>query len=153
MLWILIIIFIAVFDQLTKFFVQSKIELYEMRPVVDKFFYITHVTNKGAAWSIFQNGRYFFIVLTTIISAVMFYVLFKVDDRLLKYSLSFILGGAIGNLIDRILRGKVTDFLEFHFGNYQFPTFNIADCFIVIGSFLLGYYLLFVYKEPKDKII
>jgi signal peptidase II len=61
--------------------------------------------------------------------------------------LSFILGGAFGNLVDRVVKGSVADFLDLYFGSYNFPTFNIADSFVVIGTGILVFYLLFVYKE------
>ena len=119
--------------------------------VIEGFFYLTFIENKGAAWSILQNGRYFLIILGIIISCVIIYLLTRVHDRLAGISLSFILGGGIGNLIDRIFRGSVVDFLDFYIGSYNYPTFNAADCFIVVGTILLAYYILFVYKE-KDKI-
>ncbi|HHW47426.1 MAG TPA: signal peptidase II [Clostridiaceae bacterium] len=150
MIWIVIILFITGLDQLTKYIVAGNIKHGQMIPVIDKFFYLTNVTNKGAAWSILQNRRYFLIIVPSIVSIVLFYILFKTDNRILKLSLSFILGGAIGNLIDRIFkRGGVIDFLDFHFGSYNFPTFNVADTFITIGTVLLAYYLLFIYKDPK----
>jgi len=153
MVWIVIILLITGLDQLTKYIVMRNINHGEMIPIIDRFFYLTHVTNKGAAWSILQNKRYFLVVMPSIVSVVLFYFLFKADDRLLKLSLSFILGGAIGNLIDRIFRnGGVTDFLDFHFGSYSFPTFNVADIFITVGTILLAYYLLFIYKDPGTKI-
>lgn len=153
MIWIIIIIFLTALDQLTKFIVQSNIERFEMIPIIDKFFYFTNVINKGAAWSIFQNGRYFFIVTTTIVLIILFFVLFKSEDKLLKYAISIIIGGAIGNLIDRVIIGGVTDFLDFYFGSYHFPTFNVADSCIVVGSILLAYYLLFIYKDPKQETV
>jgi len=152
MVWIIVILFIAGLDQLTKYIVMCNIKHGEMIAVIEKFFYLTNVTNKGAAWSILQNRKYFLIIMPSIVSIVLFYFLFKTDSKLLRISLSFILGGAIGNLIDRIFRGGVTDFLDFHFGKYNFPTFNVADSFITIGTVLLAYYLLFIYKDPKVKI-
>lgn len=151
MTWIIIIIFLTAIDQITKFLVQSNIEMYGMIPVIDRFFYLTNVVNKGAAWSILQNGRYFFLITTTLLTVILFYILFKTKDKFLKFILSLILGGAIGNFIDRLIKGGVTDFLDFHFGSYNFPTFNIADTSIVVGSILLVYYMLFIYKEPVPK--
>jgi signal peptidase II len=77
--------------------------------------------------------------------------LIKVHGRLLGLSLSFILGGGIGNLIDRIVRGSVVDFLDFYIGSYDYPKFNAADSFIVVGTILLAYYILFVHKEHNER--
>jgi len=147
MLWIFIAVVVAVADQVSKYLVTIKIQYGEKIPVISDFFYLTRHSNKGAAWGMFQNARIYLIILTIAASSVIIYFLFKTQDKFLKLSLSLILGGAIGNLIDRILKGAVTDFLDFYFGSYNFPTFNLADSFIVIGSILLAYYLIFIYKE------
>ena len=148
MLWAIIAILIAALDQIVKQIVISKIPYGEIIPVIDKFFYLTYHENKGAAWGFFQNGRIFFIVLTLLISIVIVYMIAKSKDKLLKLSLAVILGGALGNFIDRVLKGGVGDFLDFHIFSYHFPTFNVADMFVVIGTILLAIYLLFIYKEP-----
>jgi signal peptidase II len=147
MLWILISAVIAALDQVTKYMVFLNIGYGEKIPVINGLFYLTYHVNKGAAWGILQNGRIYLIILTFIASAIMIYLIFSKSDRMFRLSLSFILGGAVGNLIDRILKGSVTDFLDFYIGSYNFPTFNVADSFITIGGILLAYYLLFVYKE------
>lgn len=149
MIWAVIIILIVAIDQVTKLFVSSKIPYGEIYPVIDKFFYITYHENKGAAWGILQNGRLFFIVVTLLVSSVIIYAISKSKDRMLKLSLAIILGGALGNFIDRVIKGGVGDFLDFYIFSYHFPTFNAADTFIVIGTALLAFYLLFVYKDPK----
>jgi len=148
MFWALIVILIVVADQLSKFIIVKNVEMGEMIEVIKNFFYITYIRNRGAAWSILQNGRYFFIVLTIIASLIIIYLLLKSKNRVYSLALSFILGGAIGNLIDRIVVGSVVDFLEFHFWSYRFPVFNVADTFVTIGTILLAYYLIFIYKEP-----
>ncbi len=151
MLWIAIIIFCITADQSSKYFIVNNIEYQKSTAVIDRFFYITNIRNTGAAWSILENGRYFFLILTPIIVAVLVYFLYKMDGRLIKTALSLIIGGAAGNFIDRLLIGSVVDFLEFHFGTYIFPIFNIADCCVVIGSLLLAYYLLFIYKDKPGQ--
>lgn len=123
----------------------------EKIPVINDFFYLAHYKNTGAAWGIMAGWRFFLIPVTIIVSIILAYYLVKSDNRLFKVSLSMILGGAIGNLIDRSFReGGVVDFLDFHFGSYNFPTFNVADCFIVIGTILLSYYILFILKDEKE---
>jgi signal peptidase II len=82
---------------------------------------------------------------------VLIYFMKKYDSKILRTAISFILGGAAGNLIDRIFRPQgVVDFLDFLIGSYHFPTFNVADSFVVIGTIVLAYYMLFVYKEKEQ---
>lgn len=151
MIWIVIVILIILLDQITKLIVVRNIAFDSSITVIDRFFYLTYWQNKGAAWGILQNGRLFFIALTIVISAVLAYFIFKINNKILRTSLSFILGGAIGNLIDRMLRGSVVDFLHFYLGSYSYPVFNVADSFVVVGTIILSYYLLFIYKEsPKE---
>ena len=152
MFWFIITIIIVALDQLSKYAVVKNIEFGKLIPVIEPLFYLTYHENKGAAWGILQNKRFFFIILTVIALAFIVYFMVKMDNKLLKTALSFILGGAVGNLIERIYKGSVTDFLDFYFGAYHFPTFNVADSFITIGTILLAYYLLFVYKEPEKKV-
>jgi signal peptidase II len=142
MLWIILAVIVAFIDQASKYLVNMKIQYGERIPVINEFFYLTRHTNKGAAWGILQNARSFLIIMTIAASAVIIYLLFKTRNNLFRLSLSFILGGAVGNLIDRVFKGAVTDFLDFYFGKYNFPTFNLADSFITIGTILLAYYLL-----------
>lgn len=149
LMWIAISGIIIAADQVSKYIIVKYVEYNSLIPVINKFFYITYHENKGAAWGILQNRLYILIPLTIIMSIVMLYILVKTEIRILKLSLSFIIGGAIGNLIDRILKGKVVDFLDFYFGNYNFPTFNVADMFIVIGTMILALFVLFL-KEKSS---
>jgi len=152
MIWIIISLIALGLDQLVKFMVISNIKFESSKEIINGFFFITNIKNSGAAWSILQNGRLFFIIMTPFVLAVVCYYLYKSDNRFLKISLSLIIGGALGNFVDRLFRGSVIDFLEFHFGTYYFPIFNIADSLVVIGTFMLAFYLLFIYKE-KEKIL
>lgn len=147
LIWIITIALIIAFDQASKYIIVKNVEYNSLIPVIDKFFYITYHENKGAAWGILQNRVYIFIPLTIIFSVVMGYILFKTENKMLKLSLSFVLGGAIGNLIDRVSKGSVADFLDFYFGTYNFPTFNVADSFIVIGTITLAIFILFFYQK------
>jgi signal peptidase II len=151
MIWAAIILAIIGLDQLTKYLVIINIEENIGKiPVIGGFFYLTHYKNEGAAWGIMEGWRVVLIPVTIIVSIVLAYYLVKSKNRLFKISLSMVLGGAVGNLIDRAFRsGGVVDFLDFHFGSYNFPTFNVADSFIVIGTILLSYYILFVVKDEK----
>lgn len=152
MFWALLILLIIAADQAAKYLVSANIEYGSRIRVIENFFYITFHRNKGAAWGILQNARYFLILLTIIITIVLTVYLVKASNRLLKTSLSFIIAGAVSNnLIDRVIHGGVTDFLQFFIGSYEYPNFNVADMFIVIGAILLAYYLIFVYKEEDVK--
>lgn len=151
MIWIMIVFIAVVLDRVSKMYIVSHIGFGKSIPVIENFFYLTYWENKGAAWGIFQNGRYVFIVLTIIITIVIAYIIYKSDNILLKTSLAIILGGAFGNLIDRVYKGSVVDFLQFRFGSYEFPNFNVADSCVCVGTILLAYYMLFIYKEKKEE--
>jgi signal peptidase II len=127
-------------DQGTKYLIASRMELSEQIPVIGNFFLITSHRNSGAAFGILQNQRWFFIVITIIVVVAIIWYLQKViktNNKLLPLALSFVLGGAIGNFIDRLVNGEVVDFLQFNFGSYTFPIFNVADSCIVIGVGLI----------------
>jgi signal peptidase II len=149
MIWILISVAILLLDQITKYIVNSSVDISKPINVIDGFFYITHITNKGAAFGMFQNGIIVFVPLTIIISGFIIYFLCYSRHWLYSLALAFILGGAWGNLIDRVFRNGVVDFLYFKFGTYSFWVFNVADMFIVMGTILLAYYLLFLYDSKK----
>lgn len=150
MMWAIIIIAGFILDRVSKLWVMNKIEGNPVT-VIDKFFYLRHLENEGAAFSILQGRTLFFIIITSVIVLFMVGFLVKNKNKFLRLSISLILPGALGNLYDRIFNdGKVVDFLEFHFGSYAFPTFNVADCFVVVGTIFLAIYILFIYKEaPK----
>jgi len=147
--WFIISALVAVLDQASKYLIIKNLKYNEMIPVIDKFFYITYHENSGAAWGILQNKGYILIPLTIILCIGIIYMLIKADPKILNLSLSFILGGAVGNLIDRILKARVVDFLDFYFGSYNFPTFNVADMFITIGTVILAVFVLFFYEEGR----
>ena len=148
MLWAVIIAVILMLDQATKLYVRNSLPLGLKNEVIPDFFYFTHVENTGAAFGILKNGRYFFIVLTVVICAILVYIMIKNNHKVLRLSISFILAGAAGNWIDRVFRGRVTDFFDFYIFGYDYPVFNVADICINIGTFLMLIYILFIYKEP-----
>jgi signal peptidase II len=149
MIWAILVVFIIAFDQITKQIASKNIAYGDRIVVIDKFLNLTYHENKGAAWGILQNGRYFFIVLTVIVSVALIYFLIKEDNILLRISLSFILGGALGNWIDRVVRGSVIDFIDLRLWFFHFNIFNVADTFITVGSIMLAVFVLFFYKEKK----
>lgn len=138
-LYYLLSIIIIVLDQLTKWIIVKTMDLYESIPVITDFFYITSSRNRGAAWGILQGQMIFFYVITliVIVGVVYFMSRYAKDSIWLGLGLSLILGGAIGNFIDRILRGEVVDFLDFYIFNYHFPIFNVADSSLCVGVVLI----------------
>jgi len=139
---------IAAFDQLTKWIVVRKIPLYSEIVVIPKFFAISHVTNKGAAFSMFANGdprsTWLLAGFSVLVMAVIVFLLAR--TRVWStgaFALALILGGAAGNFIDRVRLNAVVDFLAFDFGSYHWPDFNVADSAIVIGAVLLAIDALF----------
>lgn len=107
----------------------------EQIPVIEPFLYITSHRNTGAAWGILQGQMWFFYIITVIvIGAVIYYIQqYAKTNALIGVALGFILGGAIGNFIDRIFRKEVVDFVDTYIGNYDFPIFNVADSALVVG--------------------
>lgn len=135
---------IIIADQISKFLIKSNLNLYERIDVIKGFFQIKYIRNSGAVWGLFSNTPNSLIPkLITLLSiialiVVVFYFLkLEYSCRLELFSLSFIMGGALGNLIDRITQGSVVDFLDFYIGKNHWPTFNIADACITSGVILL----------------
>jgi signal peptidase II len=126
-------------DQLTKWMIVRTMELGERIPIIENFFYITSHRNSGAAWGILQGQMTFFYIVTVIVViGIIFYMQkYAKESKLLAVSLSLILGGAIGNFIDRLLHQEVVDFLDFHIFGYNFPIFNVADSALTIGVILV----------------
>lgn len=151
MRYFFIALMVLLLDQSTKWLVVHKMDLYESIPVIHDFFYLTSHRNRGAAFGILQDKIWLFILITVVVVAFIIYYLWKLKNESAGMSIAFalILGGAIGNLVDRILKGEVVDFLHFQFGSYQFPIFNIADSSIVIGVALL-LILTFFTAEQKE---
>ncbi|MBS3906062.1 MAG: signal peptidase II [Syntrophaceae bacterium] len=154
--WVLLIclVFIIALDQYTKHEAQRKIPLYHSIKVIDGFFNLTHLRNTGGAFGILGGerggiGTIFFITVSLIAVGVILYLFHKAKEheRNLSMSLSLILSGAIGNLIDRIRYAEVVDFLDFHLFSYHWPAFNIADSAITIGIGLMTFELLFHDKK------
>ncbi len=123
-------------DQLTKQFFWRNGQNYD---IVDGYFHITLVKNAGAAFGMFQGGRLFFVVASVIAIALISYIGLKVprEDRFRRFWLGLILGGAVGNLIDRVLYGEVIDFIQIGFRGHYWPVFNVADMAVTVGAIFL----------------
>ena len=161
-------------DQLTKlltvgFFMNPDVMLFnglldvegESIVLIPKTLSFTYVLNEGAAFGILENQRIFFLVTTLLVVGGGFILLFRYEKKhiLLKISSGLILGGALGNFVDRVIIGVVRDFIDLTLVDsvigYSFPVFNVADIFVVVGVILLAVYILFIhdkiYPPQKDK--
>ncbi len=142
----LIIAIIIAFDQITKYFTLINLKPIGTFPIIENIVHLTYAENTGAAFSILEGKLWFFLITTTLIVAFIIYALKKYGDIniMFRTSLIFIVGGALGNLIDRIRLGFVVDMIDFRVINYAI--FNVADCFVVVGTIILGIYLVFYDK-------
>jgi signal peptidase II len=141
--------FIVVADQITKLCVDHWMPLHRSIPVIDGLFSLTYIRNTGAAFGIFAGSAAafrlpFLIAFSVVAIGFVLSMLRRLpDDQTgLISALSFIIGGALGNLIDRIAYGEVIDFLDFYWGPYHWPAFNLADSFITIGVLIIAFYLI-----------
>lgn len=146
-------IFVILLDQWTKFLVVKNMELYESIPIIPDIFFITSHRNSGAAWGILQDQMVFFYIITVVVVIGIIYYMQKYsrNQALLAISLSFILGGALGNFIDRLFRQEVVDFLDVMVIRYDFPIFNIADSALSIGVVLFIIATIIEEKSRKKK--
>ncbi len=152
LLWWLGLIVFSI-DQLTKAWIAATLPYPTYEPpgaitVIDGFFYITHVGNTGAAWSLFagQTTMLAMLALVTLGGIYFWRHTLELRKRPVQLAFGLLCGGIIGNLVDRLLHGHVIDFLDFHFGNYVYPTFNVADCGICVG---VGIYLIHSLRAPQ----
>jgi len=144
-------------DQLTKYWIIGEFHYGERLPVIAGFFDLTHVRNPGGAFSMFASGpaeqRMIFFVGTTLVAIgllIAFFRRLEPNAGVSALALGSILGGAIGNLIDRLVHGEVIDFLDVHlWGGYTWPTFNLADSFIVMGVAVLMVEIFFADEEGE----
>jgi signal peptidase II len=156
MIYFILAVFVLFLDQLSKWMVTQWMELGETIPLITDWFYFTSHRNPGAAFGILANQRWFFIVTTILVVIGIIWYLVKIhkdeDRKLVAYAFSLILGGAIGNFIDRLAYGEVVDFLDFHHGGFYYPIFNIADSAIVVGVGLIFLDTFIVWRKDNKKI-
>lgn len=128
-----------VLDQVIKIIIINSMNLYQSVNIINSVFNITYVRNNGAAWSILSGNR-ILLILISIVALTLIYFYFIKDKKLTKlenFSYGLLIGGTVGNLIDRIIYGYVIDYLDFKIFSYSFPVFNFADICIVIGIALI----------------
>ena len=152
------VVLLTIIDQATKLAAINYLRPAGSIPLIPEIFHLTYATNAGAAFGMFQGARWFFVILTVVVLSVMAYYYVKLphtrEYAWVRFCLILICGGALGNFIDRLLKGYVVDFLHVTF--IRFPIFNFADIFLVVGTFLLAIIMLFVIKDefpaPSENI-
>jgi signal peptidase II len=156
----LIAALVVVFDRLAKWVVDKNIALHESVAVVPGFFHLTHVENRGAAFGLFAESpsewKIAVLVLFSLVALVVVSALLWKNSHAMTTTgvgLALILGGALGNLWDRLLSGQVVDFLDFYVGSYHWPAFNLADSAIVVGALLLVTEILFSKSPSEQKVV
>lgn len=145
MIVFVVIVLVLLLDQLTKWLVRGHFLLGESYDVIEGVFSITYIENKGAAFGLGEGNAFVFVLVAIIVSVVMIYY-YKGQEKNFWLSLgaSLILSGAWGNLIDRVMKGSVTDMFNFHI----WPVFNIADIAVCLGCF---FFILYIFKEPNKR--
>ncbi len=149
---------VLVLDQLSKWYIRHTFNLYESVAIIDSVFHITHIRNAGGAFGLLNQGAKawrlpFFLAVSCVAVGVLLAFVRRIDpgQRWLLLALGGILGGALGNLVDRMMSGEVTDFLDFHWHGYYWPAFNVADSGISVGMVILLVYSLFVHEDNPSK--
>ncbi|MFD2443449.1 signal peptidase II [Bacillus sp. CGMCC 1.16607] len=151
MFYYIIALFVILLDQLTKWLIVKNMELGESIAIIEDFLYITSHRNRGAAWGILQGQMWFFYIITVVVIIGIIYYIQKLakEKKLFGISLGLMLGGAIGNFIDRVLRKEVVDFVNTYIFNYDFPVFNVADAALCVGVGLLMVQMVREEREAK----
>jgi len=156
----LIAFVVVCLDRLAKWAVERNISLHDGIQVIPGFFRITHVENRGAAFGLFADSpsewKIAMLVLFSLVALVIVSALLWKNSHSMTTTgvgLALILGGALGNLWDRLLSGRVVDFLLFYVGQYQWPAFNVADSAIVVGAGLLVFEILFAKTPATEKSV
>ena len=145
---------ITIIDQLTKYLIAVNIAEKTAIPVIRNFFYIVHTTNSGIAWGLLE-GQTTLLILITLVAFVLFgYIAKDVDfkhKKFLSFGIALMIGGAVGNFIDRVISGEVVDFLDFYFFGESFPVFNVADIALTIGMTCFAIDVLF-FESKRESI-
>jgi len=155
-IYFLIILSVFVIDQATKIITSQTVSPYTHVSVIPGFFNLTHIHNRGAIFGFFsRSGGPFVSILLTIASlaalgfVIYYFLKTPSTEKMMKISLSLILGGALGNLVDRVFKGYVVDFADFYIRQWHWPAFNVADSAIVVGIGILACALFFVTKGKE----
>ncbi|MBB5354956.1 signal peptidase II [Anoxybacillus mongoliensis] len=151
MLYYLLAFVVIVIDQWTKWLVVRYMELGESIPIIENVLYMTSHRNRGAAWGMLQGQFWLFYVITlvVVVGIVIYIQRLQPTQRLFGIALGLMLGGALGNFIDRVFRKEVVDFVHTYIFNYSFPIFNVADAALTIGVALMFIYTWIEEKQRK----
>jgi signal peptidase II len=150
MIYIAVIAAVTATDQLIKLLIRVSLSLGESLPVIENILHITHISNSGGAFGILQGQTALLLALpAALVAAIIFYIVKnrKISHPALLFGLSLICGGGIGNLIDRAVSGRVTDFIDFR----VFPVFNTADVCVCCGCGIVLLYMLFIDRKTVSK--
>ena len=153
MFLIIIIVAIIALDQWSKWAIKTSFNLYQSKPVIQDLLHFTYVTNDGMAFGLsFPGGKHVLLIMTILLTGFIVGFLWKEKNGhpLIKYGLALILSGAIGNLIARLLYGKVVDFLDLMIGNFHWYIFNIADSSVTIGMILFIIYSIYIEQKKTN---
>ncbi|QQK81966.1 signal peptidase II [Salicibibacter cibi] len=153
-IYYLLALVVIIADQLTKWLIAAYMEIGETIPIIEDVIHITSHRNAGAAFGILQGQMWLFYIVTIIVTVGIVYFIKKMGrtDKWIGIPLGILLGGTIGNFIDRMLYGEVIDFVDVYIGTYSFPIFNVADSALTVGVILL-IIKLFIdeRREKKEK--
>ena len=151
-----LIVVIVALDQWSKWAIKTSFNLYQSKPVIQDLLHFTYVTNDGMAFGLsFPGGRHILLIMTILLTGFIIGFLWKEKNGhpFIKYGLALILSGAIGNLIDRLLYGKVVDFLDLMIGDFHWYIFNIADSSVTIGMILFIIHSIYIEQnKTNDKL-
>ena len=148
-----LIVVIVALDQWSKWAIKTSFNLYQSKPVIQDLLHFTYVTNDGMAFGLsFPGGKHVLLIMTILLTGFIVGFLWKEKNGhpLIKYGLALILSGAIGNLIDRLLYGKVVDFLDLMIGDFRWYIFNIADSSVTIGMILFIIHSIYIEQKKTN---
>ena len=145
--YVFIALIIVLGDQIIKYLVSTNMFVGQSILVIPNIFHLTYILNAGAAFGILANQRYFFIIIAVLLVAIVIYFRQKLlyQPKAVQMGIYMLLGGALGNMIDRIILGKVIDYMDFRI----WPIFNLADVAIVLGCMIIIYKLIFTNGAEK----
>ena len=153
MIYFIIAAVVLLVDIITKYAAEGALMSVDTIPVINNIFHLTYVENRGIAFGMLSGGRIIFIIVSIIVLAALLIVILKTDKSLrtvwLKAGGALVAGGAVGNMIERVFKGYVVDFLDFRI--IDFPVFNIADIAVCIGAAMLVIHFLKAEDKPNDK--
>ena len=152
MFYYLIALAVILIDQVTKWMIVKEMYYGQSITVIENFLYITSHRNRGAAWGILQGKMWFFYLITVVVvvGLIIYIQKLKKQDKWFGIALALMLGGAIGNFIDRVVRKEVVDFVNTYIFTYDFPIFNVADSALVVGVIIMFIMTLFEGKMKKE---